>query len=119
VTLGEVNPETIWHEVAHSISFRNGRTPQNEYFWFAETFTSTSEYTMGNFCYRSYCEREYDPVRGIYAGQHPEYWADGFAAWVYTETGGTDIDEWIVDRPANWRAISNAVEWSLIVTFDD
>lgn len=134
LTNGRVTEQDIWHEMAHAISFRNGHTPQDEYYQFAEGFADTPWYEYNDFCFREYCHEEYGVAeRGIwgiflrpYAGQHPEAWADGFSAWVYMKTyshapdGQNGFDNWIKDSyTPNWDAISGAVEWSLIVTFDN
>ncbi|MEM9775910.1 MAG: hypothetical protein AAF902_15140, partial [Chloroflexota bacterium] len=127
VGLGNVTELTIWHEMAHHISFRNGRVTQDEYYNFAEGFVSAAnlQYEWDNFCFRDYCAREYPHILRGYTGQGPEYWADAFAAWVYMETnnsvpdGSNGAPNWIRDNNnPNWQAISRGVEWSLIVTFN-
>jgi hypothetical protein len=55
----------------------------------------------------------------VYTGDNPEYFADGFAAWIYMQSNGAPPNTWILDGyTPNWDAISSAVEWSLSVTLN-
>lgn len=119
INLSEVNRQALWHEIGHSIDFRNNRTPQDEYFKFATEFSCTPWYDLNDFCFRDYCHREYPRWQRPYTGDHPEYWADAFSAWVYMKLYGSPPSFW-VESPyqPEWKAIWRAVEWSLAVALE-
>jgi RHS repeat-associated protein len=129
ITLREVTEQTIWHELGHIVSFRNSRIPQ--YALFSYAGRSIPYYATGDFCYRSYCYWDYSedtrfPRSGalmeiFYTGEHPEFWADAFAAWVHKGTYGTDptVDAWgstVIERQPSWSAIYRGVDYILTVS---
>jgi hypothetical protein len=119
IVLRTVTEQQIWHELAHAISFGNKRIPQDAYWFIADGLATffPSDYKIDDFCFRAYCHREYG-LLSFYTGKHPEYWADGFAAWVYIKTYRATPDSWIRNGyQPNWAAIYFAVEYSLTVTF--
>jgi RHS repeat-associated protein len=124
IMLKNVTKQTIWHELGHAISFQNDHMPQDSYWLFANILStafpdSPAPYQLGNFCFREYCTTEYPWWLRSYTGDHPEYWADGFSAWVYYQANGRlPGTSWIRDgyKPS-WTAILGAVEYSLSVTF--
>jgi hypothetical protein len=97
--------------------------PQNSYWQFASILSTAFPdfYSLGGFCFRQYCTTEYPWWLRSYTGDHPEYWADGFSAWIHFQTQGTAPVGWREKGypvATNWGAIYSAVEYSLAVTFD-
>ena len=118
INLGKVNEWTIWHELAHVISFRNGHKPQDEFFARISSMAEAGGYPIDHYCIRDYCHRQYHTAIRWYTGRNPEYWADGFAVWVYHRSYGAYAQHWAAGWvPAGWSAERDfSVHWSGIMS---
>lgn len=118
VNLGRVNEWTIWHELGHVISFRNGHETQDEFFKRVSNMAEAGGYTTDLYCIRDYCHRQYGIAIRWYTGRNPEYWADGFAVWVYQTSYSAYPHHWVASgRHVLWSGIMSAVDSSLRVSF--
>jgi hypothetical protein len=121
IRLSGVSKQLIWHEIGHSISFRNGHDLQNIFHERIQLGVMTGYLELNEFCYRQYCHRQYPRVLQWYTGQNPEYWADAFAVWMYMRTypGATPPSSWVRNNyTPGWLTIVAAVEYSLRVVFN-
>jgi RHS repeat-associated protein len=109
VNLGHVDDWTIWHELAHVISFRNSHKPQNEFYTQILRMAEAGGYTIDHYCVRAYCHRQYHIAIRWYTGRNPEIWADAFAIWMHHNSYGT----YPYDRAAGWTF---TVHWSGIMS---
>ena len=120
ISLASVRKQSIWHEIAHTISFRNNRMPQDLYYGLGNAMASLLNIDFNqNFCYRQYCSRVYPWIAQSYTGSHPEPFADAFSAWVDMKTTGSTLRAVEPGFSPQWLLMGDVVEFSLVVSFNN